>query len=71
MKRGNFIVSKSEHNMKIKAKALKVGFAKPAKHSTESEHLDSFPFPQIWLLKHKVNQGASRHENITESQIVR
>lgn len=36
-------------------------------NTTESNHLD-FSVPQIWLQKHKVNQGATQHENITVRQ---
>lgn len=53
--------------MKIKEKPLKIHFAMPAKHTTDSNHLD-FSVPQIWLQKQKVNQEAAQREIITESQ---
>lgn len=46
MKRGNFIVSQSKikkntHTQhKDKEETFEIGFAKPAKHATESNHLD-------------------------------
>lgn len=67
--RGNFIVPQSKRKSRTwrwRQKPLKIGFVKPAKHTTESYHLD-FSIPQIWRQKHKVNQGATQHENIKES----
>lgn len=77
MKRGNFIVSKTKrekkkkHNTKIKERALKNRLCNASQTHYRVRPFRLCPFPQIWLQKHKVNQGASRHENITESQIVK
>lgn len=55
-------LKEKKHNIKIKERALKIGFAKPAKNTTESNHLDFSVSPKsgyksIKLIREQLTMG--------------